>query len=51
MAQRKKKPTHYYLLRDIDYVSKEEIWSYVPNKVLLIFSSEDIEKIKYLTEY
>jgi hypothetical protein len=51
MAQRKKKPTHYYLLRSIDYVSKQEIWSYVPDKVLLVFSSEDIEKIKYLTEY
>ena len=51
MAQRKKKPTYHYLLKDIDYVSKEELWSYVPSKVLLIFSDDDIENIKYLQEY
>jgi hypothetical protein len=50
MAQRKKKPTHYYLLKTIDYHSKEW-YSYVPDKVLLVFSSKDIERIKYLTEY
>jgi hypothetical protein len=50
MAQRKKKPTHYYLLKTIDYHSKDW-YSYVPHKVLLIFSNKDIEKIKHLTEY
>jgi hypothetical protein len=50
MAQRKKKPTHYYLLKTIDYHSKDW-YSYVPDKVLLVFSNDDIEKIKYLAEY
>jgi hypothetical protein len=50
MAQRKKKPTHYYLLKTVDYLSKDW-YSYAPDKILLVFSNDDIEKIKYLMGY
>lgn len=46
MGRKLKESSHYYLIVDLEYQSKEDLWSYRPKKAMIILSKEDLDKIE-----